>query len=152
MLVMAGCSDSYLEPDPMSFYEPTATYTNEAGLQSAMAMCDRHLLTILIDGNWNHVSLSSNYMMSDIGLYAKTDMGDGFQDNFAEKLTPTTGLGPSPWTSWSPNRLRCICQGWRCKHPASWSKLSLHLRQPQLSTHHPRWHGILRRTIRDQPR
>lgn len=92
MLVMTGCSDSYLEPDPMSFYEPTATYTNEAGLQSAMAMCDRHLLTILIDGNWNHVSLSSNYMMSDIGLYAKTDMGDGFQDNFAEKLTPTTGL------------------------------------------------------------
>ena len=92
MLAMAGCSDSYLEPDPLSFYEPTATYTNEAGLQSAMAMCDRHLLTLLIDGNWNHVSLSSNYMMSDIGLYAKPDMGDGFQDNFAEKLTPTTGL------------------------------------------------------------
>lgn len=92
MLAMTGCSDSFLEPDPQSFYEPAATYTNEAGLQSAMAMCDRQLLTLLIDGNWNHVSLSSNYMMSDIGLYAKTDMGDGFQDNFAEKLTPTTGM------------------------------------------------------------
>ena len=91
-LTITSCGDSFLEPDPLSFYEPTTTYANEAGLQSAMAMCDRHLLTVLIDGNWNHVSLSSNYMMSDIGLYAKTDMGDGFQDNFAEKLTPTTGL------------------------------------------------------------
>lgn len=92
MLAMTGCTDSFLEQKPMSFFEPTATYTNEAGLQAAMAMCDAHLLTLLIDGNWNHVSLSSNYMMSDIGLYAKTDMGDGFQDNFAEKLTPTTGM------------------------------------------------------------
>ena len=92
MASMTSCGDDFLKPDPLSFYEPTATYSTEAGLQSAMAMCDRHLLTILIDGNWNHVSLSSNYMMSDIGLYAKTDMGDGFQDNFAEKLTPTSGL------------------------------------------------------------
>ena len=89
---MTSCKDSFLEQDPLSFYEPTATYSTESGLQSALAMCDRHLLTVLIDGNWNHVSLSSNYMMSDIGLYAKTDMGDGFQDNFAEKLTPTTGM------------------------------------------------------------
>lgn len=90
--VLTGCGDEFLEPDPLSFYEPKATYTTEAGLESALAMCDRHLLDVLIDGNWNHVSLSSNYMMSDIGLYAKTDMGDGFQDNFAEKLTPTSGM------------------------------------------------------------
>lgn len=89
---LVSCKDSYLDQDPLSFYEPTATYSTEAGLQSAMAKCDRHLLDILIDGNWNHVSSSSNYMMSDVGLYAKTDMGDGFQDNFAEKLTPTTGM------------------------------------------------------------
>ena len=30
--------------------------------------------------------------MSDVGMYAKTDMGGGFQDNFDAKLTPTSGM------------------------------------------------------------
>ena len=40
--------------------------------------------------------------MSDIGLYAKTDMGDGFQDNFAEKLTPTSGMANGEGSHNSP--------------------------------------------------
>lgn len=89
---LSACNDDFLEPDMLSSYDPTATFSTISGLESAMAQCDNQLRNVLIDGNWNHVSLSSNYMMSDIGLYAKTDMGDGFQDNFAEKLTPTSGM------------------------------------------------------------
>ena len=91
-VAFASCSDSFLEQDPLSFYEPSATYTNEAGLQAAMAMCDKHLKDILLDGNGNVVPMATNYLMSDIGLHAKTDAGGGFQDDFDGKITPTSGM------------------------------------------------------------
>ena len=89
---LASCSDSFLEESPLSFYEPGTTYTTEAGLQSALAQCDKQLKTYRIDGNWNNVGIFTNYLMSDVGMYAKTDMGGGFQDNFDAKLTPTSGM------------------------------------------------------------
>lgn len=87
-----ACSDSFLEQDPLSFYEPTTTYSTEEGLLAALTMCDKTLKTYIIDGNWNNVGLSTNYYLSDVGMYAKTDMGGGFQDNFDAKLTPTSGM------------------------------------------------------------
>lgn len=90
--MMSACSDSFLETDPLSFYEPTTTYSTEAGLQSALTMCDKQLKTYILDGNWNNVGLATNYYLSDVGMYAKTDMGGGFQDNFDAKLTPTSGM------------------------------------------------------------
>lgn len=92
LAAMTACSDSFLEQDPLSFYEPTATYSSEAGLQAALTMCDKQFKTYILDGNWNNVGLSTNYYLSDVGMYAKTDMGGGFQDNFAAKLTPTSGM------------------------------------------------------------
>ena len=89
---MVGCSDGFLEQDPLSFYEPATTYSTEAGLQAALAPCDKQLKTYRIDGNWNNVGIFTNYLMSDVGMYAKTDMGGGFQDNFDAKLTPTSGM------------------------------------------------------------
>lgn len=89
----AACTDAFLEQKPLSFYEPSNTYTTESGLRSALAQCDKQLKTYRIDNNWNNVGIFSNYYMSDIGLYAKTDMGGGFQDDFSTKLTPTSGMG-----------------------------------------------------------
>ena len=89
---MTACTDSFLEQDPLSFYEPTATYSTESGLQSALTMCDKQLKTYILDGNWNNVGLATNYYLTDVGMYAKTDMGGGFQDNFDAKLTPTSGM------------------------------------------------------------
>lgn len=40
---MTACSDSFLATDPLSFYEPTTTYSTEAGLQSALTMCDKQI-------------------------------------------------------------------------------------------------------------
>lgn len=91
-LTLASCGDSFLEQDPLSFYEPTTTYSTESGLQSALTMCDKQLKTYILDGNWNNVGLSTNYYLSDVGMYAKTDMGGGFQDDFDSKLTPTSGM------------------------------------------------------------
>ena len=90
--MLVSCGDSFLGQDPLSFYEPSTTYSNEAGLKSALGMCDMELKTIIMDGNGNVLPMASNYIMSDIGLYAKTDMGGGFQDNFDAKLTPTSGM------------------------------------------------------------
>ena len=42
-----GCTRDFLNQDPLSFYEPGATYTNEAGLQAALAECDKQLRTTL---------------------------------------------------------------------------------------------------------
>ena len=72
---MTACSDSFLEQKPLSFYEPSKTYSTESGLQSALTQCDKQLKTYRIDGNWNNVGIFTNYLMSDVGMYAKTDMG-----------------------------------------------------------------------------
>ena len=90
---MISCGDDFLKQDPLSFYEPTTTYSTESGLEAAMTECDKQLKTYILDGNWNNVGLATNYYLSDVGMYAKTDMGGGFQDNFDAKLTPTSGMG-----------------------------------------------------------
>lgn len=92
LTILASCTDSFLKQDPLSFYEPTSTYVTEAGLQSALAMCDLHYKTMLMDGNGNVLPIASLYFMTDIGLYAKTDAGGGIMDDFANKITPTSGM------------------------------------------------------------
>ena len=90
--MLTACGDSFLKQDPLSFYEPTATYTTESGLQSALAKCDRSIKEIFMDGNGNVLPMASNYNMSDLGLYAKTDNWAGFQDDFDAILSPTSGM------------------------------------------------------------
>lgn len=92
LTALAGCSDSFLEQDPLSFYEPTTTYNTEAGLKSALARCDLSYKEMLMDGNGNMLPIASTYFMSDIGLYAKTDAGGGIMDDIANKITPTSGM------------------------------------------------------------
>lgn len=91
-LTLVGCSNSFLEQKPLSFYEPSETYTTEEGLKSALAMCDEHLKDILMDGYPNNLPMITNYIMTDEGLYAKTDVGGSFMDNFDKKITPTSGM------------------------------------------------------------
>lgn len=91
--VIAGCKKSFLQPDPLSFYEPGATFTTVSGLDATLAMCDRHLRDY-----WSYIStrdislpISSEYMMSDLDVTGKTDDGSLFAD-VATRLTPTDGL------------------------------------------------------------
>lgn len=91
-VMLAGCSDSFLEPEPMSFYEPTTTFSTVQGLESALSQCDSQLKFMYVDGNGNVLTTNTHYLTTDIFLYAKTDAGDP-EDDIARKLTPTTFLG-----------------------------------------------------------
>jgi hypothetical protein len=98
MMMFGGCSESFLEPDPLSIYEPGTTFTTESGLKAAMAVSDRHLR-----GYWTNTSANSNsvvigteYLFSDLAVYGKTDVnGNSVNFNFADGLSPTGGAaGP----------------------------------------------------------
>lgn len=90
--VLAGCSDDFLKPEPLSFYEPEATFSKESGLQAAMSYADRHLRRNYISENTNTFPMVSDMEFSETTVCGKTDWGSGFQDNWAENLTPTSWM------------------------------------------------------------
>src|ERR1700760_2380481 len=82
LATMAGCKKSYLKPDPLSFYEPEATFTTKSGLDATLALCDRHLRDY-----WSYTAtrdlslpISTEYMVSDLAVAGKTDDGNIFAD------------------------------------------------------------------------
>lgn len=86
----SGCSKDFLKPEPLSFFEPDATFTTQSGLDAAMVMCDRHLR-----GYWTYTSyvdmgrpMSTEYMFTDVAVAGKTDNGNILSD-VATRLTPT---------------------------------------------------------------
>lgn len=93
LTMLSACSDDFLEPEALSFYEPGATFTTESGLKAAMAVCDRHLRMIITNGDDTYPKWGTELMFSDMMLWGKTDEGTGIQDDMASKLTPTTITG-----------------------------------------------------------
>jgi starch-binding outer membrane protein, SusD/RagB family len=95
----SGCKKAFLKPDPLSIYEPTATFSTESGLQAALAVSDRHLRSYWTNtaANTNSVVIGTEYMFSDVTVYGKTDVdGNTVNFNFADNLTPTGGAqGPA---------------------------------------------------------
>lgn len=87
--MLASCSDDFLKPDPMSEFEPTTVFSTESGIQSAMAMCDRHLGRMFIDmGNTNTIGLLSDMLFTETNAHGKTDSGT-MRADWAGNLTPT---------------------------------------------------------------
>jgi hypothetical protein len=93
-----GCSESFLEPDPLSIYEPATTFSTESGLKAALAICDRHIRSYWTNtsANSNSVVIGTEYMFSDLTVYGKTDASvGGVNFDVATGLTPTGGAaGP----------------------------------------------------------
>lgn len=96
-----SCSDSFLEPDPLSLYEPSKTFSTEAGLKSALASADKGLRAY-----WTNTEacdlmlpLMSEYLFSDVAVAGKTDDALIFAD-IAERFTPNNG-----WYNFDQNRL-----------------------------------------------
>ncbi len=98
-IFFSGCKREFLSPDPLSFYEPTATFSTESGLQAALAISDRDLRSYWTNtaANTNSVVIGTEYMFSDLAVYGKTDVdGNSVNYNFADNLTPTAGAaGPA---------------------------------------------------------
>ncbi len=70
---LAGCSDSYLEPDPLSFFEPSTTFDTESGLSAAMAQIDRNMKLNWCTEITSHIPMTTEMMFSDLMLIASTD-------------------------------------------------------------------------------
>ena len=96
--IFSGCSESFLKPDPLSFYEPETTFTTESGLQAALAMADRHIRSYwtYYEGVSNSVPIGTEYMFSDLAIYGKSDVGvSNVNFDIANGLTPTGGAASS---------------------------------------------------------
>ncbi|MEI6950634.1 RagB/SusD family nutrient uptake outer membrane protein [Paraflavisolibacter sp. H34] len=90
MGALAGCKKEFLQPDPLSFYEPGQTFSTRAGLDAAMATCDRHLRSYWTYFQYQDFALpiTTEYMFSDLAVAGKTDDGNILAD-IATRLTPT---------------------------------------------------------------
>lgn len=87
LIIFTSCKESFLDADPLSFYEPTKTFSTEAGLKSVLAITDRQLKRYWTDGSHNEMlPIISEYTFSDLMIPSATDKTD-LLDNVAQKLT-----------------------------------------------------------------
>ncbi|WEK36088.1 MAG: RagB/SusD family nutrient uptake outer membrane protein [Candidatus Pseudobacter hemicellulosilyticus] len=88
-LAAAGCKKSFLQPDPLSFYEPGATFTTQSGLDASMAICDRHLKLYFATEHNEMLTLGTEYIFSELMVASATDKRSLLCD-VANMLTPTS--------------------------------------------------------------
>jgi hypothetical protein len=86
-ILLGSCSDDFLEPKPLSFFEPAATFTSESGLKATLAAADAQLRNTWINGESN--TLSFEYRFSDVAVDGNTSTNNNLTD-VATIITPTT--------------------------------------------------------------
>ncbi len=81
-----SCSKSWLEPEPLSFYEPNITFSTVEGLEAALTRCRSDLLYYYLgtDGT----AMSTELIFSDVAVSAITDLSGS--QNFITDITPTS--------------------------------------------------------------
>ena len=89
IIVFSGCSEDFLKPDPLSFYEPAATFTTESGLMSALGICDRHLKLYWATDHNEMLTIGTEYIFSELMVASATDKRSMLCD-VANMLTPTS--------------------------------------------------------------
>lgn len=89
---LMSCSDDFLNPKPLSFYEPEATFTTESGLQAALATCDSHIKRYWVTGG----NLITEYTQSELAVLGKTD-DKNLPTDYSTLLTPTTMKNQTNW-------------------------------------------------------
>ncbi|MCD8042873.1 MAG: RagB/SusD family nutrient uptake outer membrane protein [Tannerellaceae bacterium] len=88
-IFLGSCAESFLDPDPLSFYEPNATFSTESGLKASLAICDRHLKLYYAHEHNEMLPLGTEYIFSDMMVASATDKGQILCD-IANMLTPTS--------------------------------------------------------------
>lgn len=90
LALSASCTREFLEPDPLSIYEPGTTFTTESGLQAVLAMADKSLRGFWIHYSYanNSVPIGTEYVFSDMAKYGKTDASSTAAD-YANIIVPT---------------------------------------------------------------
>lgn len=92
LISLTGCSDDFLKPDPLSFYEPSKTFTTREGLESALATCDKHIRNMTFTWNGSETSpIMSSYYLSEMAVNGTTDQPSvtAVSIDFNTWLTPT---------------------------------------------------------------
>lgn len=112
VVALSGCTRDFLETDPLSFYEPGATFTTESGLRSAMGICDRHMKLYLACDHNEMLPMGTELMFSDICAASNTDKTK-MMCNIAQDLTPNSDQN----TENNLDRSNSICYFWN----ANWA-------------------------------
>ena len=73
IMLISSCSKDFLKPNPLSIYEPAATFSTESGLMSAMAICDRHLKLYWATEHNEMLTLGTEYIFSELMVAGATD-------------------------------------------------------------------------------
>lgn len=88
-LSLTGCKESFLDPDPLSFFEPTSTFTTESGLSAALAQVDRNLKLCWASGQ-DKMAIFNQFHFSDM-LLLGTGNAASFTDMNASLQPSTVG-------------------------------------------------------------
>ncbi len=88
-LSLSACQDSFLDPDPLSFFEPTATFTTESGLAAALAQVDRNLKICWASGS-DQMAIFNQFQFSDM-LMISTGNASSIMDMNANLQANTVG-------------------------------------------------------------
>lgn len=67
-LALTGCSDSWLKPEPLSFYEPSVTLSTKEGLEAALTTCHRQMRYYYMEDNGP--ALATEMIFSDVAVTA----------------------------------------------------------------------------------
>lgn len=88
LLALGGtsCSDKWLEPEALSFYEPDITFSTQEGLDAALTACANQMRHYYLSDPGP--ALATELYFSDVAVSALTDVS-GSQD-ISSQVTPTS--------------------------------------------------------------
>lgn len=94
LIVFGSCSDSWLEPKPLSFYTPENTYVDQEGFEAALVACE----AIMHDEfNGDGCASLTEMIQSDICVEGTTDKA-GPQMDMDKSLLPDANLNNMDYT------------------------------------------------------
>ena len=89
-LMLTGCSESFLDPDPQTMFEPETVFSTENGIKSVLAICDRQLKRNYVsEDSREMIALPTEYTFSDLMVPSATDKS-GLLDNVDNLLRPNS--------------------------------------------------------------
>lgn len=83
---LSGCSDDWLKPEPLSFYEPSVTLSTKEGLESALTTCHRQMRYYFMYDNGP--AFATELMFSDVAVSAISNLSGCH--NILSNVTPTS--------------------------------------------------------------
>lgn len=94
LFLLNGCSDSWMEPEPLSFYTPENAYVDADGFDAALAACESYMRAEFTgDGKPSITEM----ILSDIAVEGTTDKA-GPQMDIDKSLLPDANLNSTDFT------------------------------------------------------